>query len=169
MKKPIKNSGFTLIETLAALSVLTLAVIGPLALASYAIRSASVSQNQFTTFYLAQEAMEYIKNKRDNIALAGASDWLEGLGNCRGTRGCVIDIPNNNIINCGGGDCPKIKYDSATGFYNYSSGVETSFIREIKLNDVVAGREARITVTVSWQEIFGPKSFILEENIFNWP
>lgn len=169
MKKSIKNSGFTLLETLAALSVLTFAVIGPLTLASYAIRSASVSQNQLMTSYLAQEAMEYIKNKRDNIALAGASDWLEGLGNCRGSRGCVIDIPNNNIINCGGGDCPKIKYDSTTGFYNYSSGVETSFIREIKLSDVVAGREARITVTVSWQEIFGSKSFTLEENIFNWP
>ncbi len=169
LKLKIKNSGFTLLETLASISVLTLAVIGPLALASYAIRSASISQNQLMTFYLAQEAMEYIKNKRDNIALAGLPDWLEGLGNCRGSRGCVIDIPNNNIINCGGGGCPKIKYDSATGFYNYSSGAETSFIREIKLSDVVAGREAKITVTVSWQEIFGPKSFTLEENIFNWP
>lgn len=172
MVKKIKNlsKGFTLLETLAALSVLTLAITGPLALASYAIRSASYSQNQITAFYLAQEALEYMKNRRDNNALIGAAEWLDALGFCRGTRGCVVDVPNNQIINCPASDpCPKIRYDSATGFYNYSSGSETPFIVEVKLADVVENREAKISVIVTWQEKFGSRSFTLEENILNWP
>ncbi len=161
-----KNSGFTLLETLAALSVLTLAITGPLALASYAIRSASVSQNQLMTFYLAQEAMEYIKNKRDNNALAGAS-WLNGMTNCRSANDCTIDVPNNNVQTCPSG-CPKLKYDGTTGFYNYQTGSDTIFTRQIKFSQI-SNYEEKVAVTVSWQEIFGPKFFTLEENIFDWP
>jgi len=168
LKLKIKNfkKGFTLIETLASISILTLAVIGPLTLASYAIRSASVSQNQLTTFYLAQEAMEYIKNRRDNNALADAN-WLSGMTNCRSANGCIIDIPNNNIQTCPSG-CPKLKYDSTTGFYSHQTGSDTIFTRQIKFSQI-SGSEEKVSVTVSWQEIFGPKSFTLEENIFNWP
>ena len=166
MKKSIKNSGFTLIETLVSISVLTLAVIGPLTLASYAIRSASVSQNQLTTFYLAQEAMEYIKNKRDNNALADAS-WLSGMTNCRSANGCTIDVPNNSVQTCSSG-CPKLKYDGATGFYNHQTGSDTIFTRQIKFSQI-SNYEEKVAVTVSWQEIFGAKFFVLEENIFDWP
>jgi len=70
-----KKCGFTLLETLAAVSVLTFAIVGPLTLAYYSIRSSSVSQNQLTAFYLAQEAIEYIKNLRDNNALTGKANW----------------------------------------------------------------------------------------------
>jgi prepilin-type N-terminal cleavage/methylation domain-containing protein len=161
------NDGFTLLETLTALSVLSLAMIGPLALASYAIHLAGFSQNQIEAFYLAQEAMEYIKNRRDNNALAGAGNWLQGLDECRGTRGCVIDVPNNDIQNCGN-PCQKLKYDSATGFYNQSTGADTIFTREVKLSDVSA-YEAKISTTISWQESFGQRSLTLEENIFDWP
>jgi prepilin-type N-terminal cleavage/methylation domain-containing protein len=165
-----QKNGFALLETLVALSVLALAITGPLTLASYAIRSASYSQNQSTAFYLGQEALEYIKNRRDNNALAGAAEWLDGLGFCRGATGCVVDIPNNNIINCPANNpCPKINYDSATGFYNYSTGSETPFIREVKLRDVVGGREAKVSVIITWQEKFGSRSFTIEENILNWP
>lgn len=171
MKSQISNlksqkTGFTLVETLVALSVLILAVTGPLTLASFAIRSSGYSQNQIIAFYLAQEALEYVKNKRDNNALKD-EEWLGGLGNCRGTSGCTIDVPNNDIKNCN--PCQKLKYDSATGFYNQSTGIDTPFTREVKLRDIVEGREAKITVIISWQERLIPRSFSIEENILNWP
>ncbi len=173
-----KNSGFTLLETLASISVLAFVITGPLTLASYVIRSASISQNQFTAFYLAQEAIEYIKNLRDNNALTGKTNWLDGLapsgsgnGLCRNDKGCTVDIPYNNIDQCpGSGDCPKMRYSSDTGFYhqNTSFGTESSFTRKIKL-EYVRAYEEKITITLSWQEKFGSKSFTLEENILNWP
>jgi prepilin-type N-terminal cleavage/methylation domain-containing protein len=169
------NEGFTLLETLTALSVLSLAVIGPLTLASYAIHLAGFSQNQIGAFYLAQEAMEYIKNRRDNNALTGESNWLKdmapsgsGSGLCRNPKGCIVDVPNNNVQSCSPSECPKIKYDAVTGFYNYVSGTETTFIREVKL-DYVSNYEEKISIIVSWQESFGQRSLTLEENIFDWP
>ena len=159
------SAGFTLIETLVSIFVLTLAFTGPLSLASYTIRSSSVSQNQFSAFFLAQEAIEYIKNRRDNNTLVGAADWLEGLGPCRGVNGCVVDITNNNITNCPGPGCPKLKYDSANGLYNQTTGTDTVFTREVKISDIET-YEAKITATVSWQERSYSKSFVFEEHIF---
>jgi len=140
------SAGFTLIETLVSIFVLTLAFTGPLSLASYTIRSSSVSQNQFSAFFLAQEAIEYIKNRRDNNTLIGAADWLEGLGPCRGVNGCV-------------------KYDSANGLYNQTTGTDTVFTREVKISDIET-YEAKITATISWQERSYSKSFVFEEHIF---
>ena len=157
-----------MLETLVSISILTLAIIGPLALASYSIRSARVSQNQLTTFYLAQEAMEYIKNTRDNNVLDD-KDWLKGTKDCeKKDYGCTIDVPNNDIKKCDSSGCQKLKYDSTTGFYNNKNGSDTIFTRRIEL-DEVSKYEEKVTVTVSWQEIFGSKYFVLEENIFDWP
>jgi len=159
-----------------ALAVLTSAVVGPLTLAFYSIRSASISQNQLTAFYLAQEAIEYVKNIRDNNALNSRANWLESLapsgsgsGICRSTDGCVVDVPYNTVSACSG-TCPIMRYSSDTGFYhqNVSFGVASAFRRQIKLV-YVSTYEEKISVTISWTERTGTRSFTLEENIFNWP
>lgn len=159
------NSGFTLLETLVAIFVLTFAGLGPITLASFAIRSSSLSQNRIVAFYLAQEAMEYIRSKRDNNSISGAN-WLNGLNSCQNASGCIVDVQNDNIQGCSGA-CPKIKYDSATGFYNQASGSDTLFIREVQLTRI-SSYEEKISVTMTWQERFGSSSITLEENIFDW-
>ncbi|MCX6731698.1 MAG: prepilin-type N-terminal cleavage/methylation domain-containing protein [Candidatus Parcubacteria bacterium] len=161
--------GFTLIETLVALTVLTMIIIGPLSLATKSIGASIFSQNQITASYLAQEAIEYILNIRDNNFLQNLN-WLTGLDQCLGADGCYVDIPssNNNIVSCNNA-CPKIKYDGSGGYYyNYQTGQDTIFTRTIKITKITDD-EARIDVTVSWQEKFGgQKSFTLQRNIFNW-
>lgn len=164
-KKAKNCEGFTLLETLVAIFVLTLAGLGPIALASYAIRSSSLSQNRIVAFYLAQEAMEYVRSKRDNNSIPGAN-WLNGLNSCQNANGCIVDVQNDYIQGCSG-TCPKIKYDSASGFYNQVSGSDTLFIRKVQLSRV-SDYEEKISVTMSWQERFGPSSMTLEENIFDW-
>jgi prepilin-type N-terminal cleavage/methylation domain-containing protein len=163
--------GFTLIETLVAISVLTMIIIGPLSLATKSIGASLVSQNQITAFYLGQEAIEYVLNIRDNNFLQSI-DWLNGLNQCFGANGCYVDIPNN-IINSCGANCPKIKYDGTGGFYyNYQTGQDTIFTRTVKITKINIGGaqdEARIEVTVQWLEKFGgQKSFTLQKDIFNW-
>lgn len=75
--------GFTLIETLVAISILVLALTGPLTIISQALRSAYYSRDQIVAFYLAQEAVEYIRNVRDENSLktgATVDSWLNGIG-----------------------------------------------------------------------------------------
>jgi len=165
----IKNKGFTLLETIVAITVLTFAIMGPLELAARSIGLAIVSKNQITAFYLAQEAMEYVKNKRDGNFLAHGSDWLTGLDGCLGASGCYTDIPNDNISVCAGG-CPVLKYDNNGLYYNYFSGNDTIFTRTVKITTPVGGNpnEAKVQTTISWIEKLNSKTFTLEGNIFNW-
>jgi type II secretory pathway pseudopilin PulG len=160
-------TGFTLLETLVAVTILALVVIGPLTLAVKSISAAMISQNQIIAFYLSQEAMEYIGNIRDSNFLQG-KNWLDGLADCAGASGCYVDIPNNKITACAGG-CPKIKYDGY--YYNYASGEETIFTRTVRITPNIGGNpdEIEVDVVAQWSERFGiQKSFIVQKNFFRW-
>src|SRR4051812_13810349 len=50
---------FTLVESMVAISILALAVTGPMIIAQKGIGSAIYAKDQITAFYLAQEAVEY--------------------------------------------------------------------------------------------------------------
>src|SRR3989344_8329238 len=145
------TAGFTLIETLVAIAVLVLSVTAPLEIAAKALFSAFHARNQITAYYLASEAIEYIKNARDTTFLNDVlnearpiqdnQDWLLGLENCKRTSGgneeCYIDttvpfdpyasaLSNEAVKSCPadiGGDvvCPKLQYNPDTGLWGYDA------------------------------------------------
>ena len=161
------NKGFSLLETIVALTVLVIALTGSLTLASQSIRSASIAKNQAVASYLAEEAMEYIRNRRDTNIISGLA-WYNGLALCRTGNGCYVDIPSNEIKRCRS-SCPLIKYDSATGLYGYNKGDETIFKRIVKIKRVPGtDDEIKVKVIVSWREVFGDFSFNIQEHLFKW-
>jgi type II secretory pathway pseudopilin PulG len=114
------KKGFSLLETMVAITILMTTIVGPLALASKGIVFADYVKNEITGFYLAQEAVEAIRNIRDgNIKNAG--DWLEVIKQqCTDGNGnsvpCQIDIwnfnpPNYGLKKCSGDieKCERIK------------------------------------------------------------
>lgn len=164
------GEGFTLLETLIAITVLTMATLGPMQLASRMISSARVSQDRIIAFYLAQEGIEYVRNTRDNNFLNSSSGWLDGLDACFGANGCIVDVPYATIAACDA-ECPDIKYDDENGYYyNYIQGAATIFKRVVKISPNVGGNpdEANVRSVVSWKDGAGVKEVVLEENIFNW-
>src|SRR3989344_5315664 len=98
-RKPKLVSGFTLIETLVAVTVLVAAIAGPLTIASRGLASANLARDQLIANFLAQEAIEFVRNTRDENVLRG-SDWLAGLGSCS-AQGCEIDVPHPAIKGSG--------------------------------------------------------------------
>lgn len=76
-----RNNGFTMIETIVALAVLTAAIIGPVSLVVRAIFSSSFSRNNLIGYNLAQEGIELIRAVRDNNIhcknLGGAPEWSD--------------------------------------------------------------------------------------------
>jgi type II secretory pathway pseudopilin PulG len=80
------TKAFTIVETLVAISVLMIAIAGPLVVASKGLTSAVYSKNQMTASYLAQESMEIIKNRRDNNMVNG-DNWLDDMEFCQGPAG----------------------------------------------------------------------------------
>lgn len=87
-----------MIEALVAIAVLTISIAGPITIASKGIASAIFARDQITAFYLAQESVEYIRNKRDENNING-NYWLYGLSECIDTDICTIDINEGNPEN----------------------------------------------------------------------
>ena len=148
------HRGFTLIETLIAITVLLLSVVGPLQIAAQALFSAFYSRDEITAYYLAAEAIEYVKNSRDttflndvfrNLGVAIDDDhWLYGLTPCISDTGCIVDATQpfmkDDILNvlavalCPNEGCAPISYCADTsgdntslgaGIFAYNFGYET--------------------------------------------
>lgn len=176
-----KNRGFTVLETLVAIFILVLAITGPMVFAQTGLRSAFLARDQITAFFLAQDAIETIKNIRDNNALNNR-DWLDGIyDTCRinpdvNTK-CNISVETDlsngrvKIEPCPDTGCRSLKNDSSGRFgYTLSEGVDSRFTRNIYLQEVSDGRELRIVVEVKWTSNvrINESRIIVQENIFNW-
>ncbi len=74
-KKNGNKQGFTLVETLVAAAILILAVAGPLVVVGRSLQGHNSAINQTTAEYLAQEAIEIVRNRRDQnlISLSKSS------------------------------------------------------------------------------------------------
>lgn len=158
------KKGFSLLETIVAISILALALSGILSLSSMGIRSSRQAVNQTAAFFLASEAIEYVRNVRDGNVLAGRS-WSSGLS-CSEPNGCYVDVPNQALNACAG-PCPKIRFDGATNLYNHLSGEDTIFTRQILISVIDPEKEAKLTVNIFWP--FGgiTRNFTLETYIYN--
>lgn len=64
-----QQSGFSLVETLVAITILLLVIAGPMAISSSAARSTSFSSEQVVAFFLAQEGAELVQKARDDILI----------------------------------------------------------------------------------------------------
>ena len=162
------KKGFTLVETLVAVSILTLAIAGPLAVSSLAISESQYARNQITASYLAEDAVESIRNIRDANFIIG-NDWLLDLAVCDATANpavhCMLsskDLPLAVSSCLSGSPCPNLKYSKITGFYSYDTGDPDSiFTRDIKIKKI-DDTNVLITVIMSWTEKAGPKTYVLK-------
>jgi prepilin-type N-terminal cleavage/methylation domain-containing protein len=70
-----KIRGFTLIETLVAITVLMIAIAGPLTVANKAYHTALGTRDQVIATNLAQETMEYINYWKNNRTVGIFEGW----------------------------------------------------------------------------------------------
>jgi len=172
--------GFTLIEAFVAISILVMAMVGPLAIASQSATLAAFTRDQVTANFLAQDAVEYIRWIRDSNQLSG-NDWMSRLSNCISSSGgsaCYFDssLTSPSIQSCASGGCPALLYDTTTGRYDYDAGVASHFTRTVSMvspvapNDCTTGKgcEVSLTVKVSWKTGTLPHSVTVKENLMRW-
>lgn len=177
--------GFTLIETLVSITLLLLAVGGPMWAVSQSLSSAMYARDQITAFYLAQDAIEYIRNVRDNTALTGgtitADNWLGVLspyvnGVNRGNTfslDTTVDSSDPNAIHLCSGSCSPLKFDVSTGQYGNTSGSDSPFTRSVTFktdDNTHFANEVQVEVDITWrQNIASAKhEFKVVENLTNW-
>lgn len=179
--------GFTLIETLLAVLLLSIAIVGPLSITAKGMTTTLVAKDQFVAFYLAQDAIEQVRFIRDSACLAAGTSpcplgtWLSSLSLCTNASGsavCNIDSIQGTVCTQGSANCAAVlNYDSTTSYYGYTSGTPTvqKFIRSISIKNDPTGvttpvDEAIVTVTVTWSDLAGVthQPVTVRENIFRW-
>lgn len=189
------NNGFTIIEALIAIFILSISVVSMLGVTASSASYARYSNNEITVNYLLQEAIDSVRNSRDTIAFqmkdsadGGWNKFLQKYGylgdKCFSTNGCYIDMENfdstgknnNEIKNCDSSGCPLLKIKSSSSsnklFYNYESGNEDSIFSR-KVNMVINPSnidEVKVTATVIWNNGNGSnqRSSKLEVSLLNW-
>ncbi len=196
-KNKKKKSGFTVIESLVAISILLLAVSGSFAAAQSSLQSSNFVKNRVTAYYLAQEGVEYIRHLRDNNGLKMINGdttvtWLEGvIVPCAivvspASVGCRIDATLEVApITCNA-TCPNLNLNKITGQFTYNviSGdiINSGFNRVIKVEPIFHGSplpgsdntpnnpkiEVKVTSKVTWIQAGVTKTLDVSENLYNW-
>ena len=165
--------GFTLIETLVAISILMVAVASPLTIAQKGLASAIYAKDQIIASYLAQDAIEYIINASGKNVADGAN-WLNNItGSTKCDTDCKVstdkvDFTSSDAIGNCGGTCPVLKYDESSHIYSHTSGGNSSFRRSVIVDETVTDVEALITVTMSWQDKGATRTLVFYTRIYNW-
>lgn len=166
--------GFTLIETMVAISILALSIAGPLYTAGRALVATESSRDQITASYLAQEGVEYIRAMRDDAYLAERRIGGQNVSSISWDN-FTKSTKNTSILRCSTAPCTVDPFKSmgtgnglsleqcigkcaplflSNGRYTQQSGiagaVRTPFTRSVKIT-AISFNEESVVSTVSWK------------------
>lgn len=160
-----KNKGFTLVETLVSIILFTIALSALLALVKDSVTSASYLKNEVVGTYLAQEAVDYIRNVRDETIHTPStpglwSDFLTEVnvkGGCKEPSWCKLDVYalTNQIEPCTVIEC---------GIMDMAG---KKFQRRITTQEI-AQEALLIKVEVSWNNGPNKRTKTLTYALYNW-
>jgi len=181
------QSGFTLVETLVSVVILTMTIVLPYYAIQRSLSATFSSRDDLIAASLAQEAIEFTRGVRDNNYLAdrtGAA-WMYGfngsVANCFSPNRCTIDATRNtlsqSIVQCPSNNCAtRPLWLSSSSLYTQrtTSGSATKFQRYIQLSCVNTSpcnlaneHEVRVTATVTWFD-HGTHSVVITDVLTNW-
>jgi prepilin-type N-terminal cleavage/methylation domain-containing protein len=177
------GSGFTLVETLVALSVFSVTLVIIMSLLGRGVSDINYAKRKMVAEYLAQEGIEYVRNIRDTYLLSdGTSGWTNFnnrlyAGECNTANGCYLNAESVDtssliideivITKCPDSGCPNLLYNANTGKYGYTSGSDSGFSIKIQM-DAIASNETEISSKVSWTQGTKAQSTAFTVSLFNW-
>jgi len=175
------KKGFTLIETLVAVTILMVAIAGPLTVAMKAYTASLDARNQTIATNLAQETMEYLNNIKDNSNKSNGKDGFNYSSNkCdSSSHPCDISVYHDNsgkldnYVDCSSSMSNCRLYNSDSYGYNHNTGMSstadnklTPFTRYFYLTDLT-DPQVLATVVVSWNTGSTANSVTLQEVLSN--
>ncbi len=170
------HRGFTLVESLVAITILMIGVVGPLVIAARGISDGLFAQNQLAANYLAQEGMAVLINLRDQNLARRENDWLQGIDvNVCSGQDCGINVQSGSIDVCSTNTPCKLVYNKGQGLYTHPNDAREQsfgpeFTRTLRLRTVKADTagplEVEAIVTLSWLNRLTPKQFMVIEHLY---
>ncbi|MDO8481500.1 MAG: prepilin-type N-terminal cleavage/methylation domain-containing protein [bacterium] len=184
------GKGFTLIETLVAITLLTTAIAAPMTLATKSLSIAYYARDQVAASNLAQEAIESVRHVRDGnvlfdaLGIGAPVDLLQGIPATDGSAFTVNTLTDSTAL-CpteAEGGCPPLQTDGQ--FYSYRPGcvmptmdcgndegwTNTQYTRSVRATFLPGTTdEIHIEVTIEWKTgSFASRTFTISENLYRW-
>jgi len=168
-----EKNGFTLIEVLVTLFVLSVALVGVFFIITQNLANATRVGNNILGAHLAQEGVELVRNIRDN-------EWhaTDTFGNTLPNGTHEVQALTWNSLNSRWDPAYALrsfndqflKKDPATGVFGYDLGADSIFKRKVVISTPTGEGAFHkiVTVTVSWAERASAKSIIVEEHLYDW-
>ncbi len=169
------QSGFSLVETLVAITILLIVIVGPMTITSQTSRSSNFASEQVTAFFLAQEGIELVEKMRNDQqinhflptthAAYDAQPWTLGFANvlsnvsgCYASTGCGLYITDSDegvvsIVNCDPTTQCLLRENTnpnaRSQFVHGGGGTGTKFTRVVKLTRENMN-EVKVVSQVTW-------------------
>ena len=155
------NGGYILIESIIAITIVTVGLLGIFSLLSRSLSLNRVVADRFVASYLAAEGVEIAKNVVDDNILAG-KPWNDGLS----AGSYEADYRDSSLRSVSG---DALRLDPDTGAYGYSEPKPTPFHRVITAAPSADGEGLSVGSRVDWTTRGGGKfSIYLEEHLMHW-
>lgn len=153
------TKGFTLIETVVAIFLLTVGVVGSFTLMQKVTSFASISSSQFVASYLAQEGIEIIRNIRDTNYLERQA-WDNGIGAAASFH---LDYRSQVFPDetCGN----YLRHNG--NFFICSTDSSSKFQRQITVEKPASDKMV-VSVIVSWSERGNAHQVVAQTELRNW-
>ena len=152
----MQSKGFTFLEVMIAISVITIGIIGIYTLIPRVISITSANIDKFIASQLGEEGIEVVRNIRDSNWLKEGTAWDNGL-----TDGDWRVQYDKDFLLAFSDEPLKI---DGNGFYNYDVGSLTKFKRKVTVSHLE--NYLNVKVQITWPNKTSP--FEAEENLYDW-
>jgi len=174
-----KNKAFTLVETLVAISIFSISILGLLSVLTTGVVNTTYDKNKVVASYLAQEGIEYMRNMRDTYVLYDTTSPSNGwtlfrnkLTSCTSSvASCgfnnVAPGPSTTISPCSGNTC-ELYLNQGVYSIDHSTGGDSGFARKVWMTVVDANKEVKIFSEIDWKQGSNTSTITFSENLFEW-
>ena len=172
IKSTQTNHGFTIIEVLAVIFVISFGLLGVVSLINQNVRAGYINHNTIIASQLCQESLELARNIRDNNWLSG-DDWKNGSA---ASNDIVQDrtyaIDYQGILDVADIDDPLAKlYIDSNGFYRHfvapGSATATIFSRVINVKEENSDN-LTLECLVQWPTGENKNKFTSQTVLYDW-
>ncbi|MFA6896949.1 MAG: prepilin-type N-terminal cleavage/methylation domain-containing protein [Patescibacteria group bacterium] len=170
-----KDKGFSLMEVIISIGIISFAFVGVMAVFASNIRAEMLSRDRITAAYLAQEGVEIIKQKRDTNWFIG-TDWDNGINSGEQQALSLLEVsplslPSGWALVPANNDNKQIFLVS--GVYVQANGAHPASWEKTKFRRVIsiakpADYQIKVTATVYFGENDNGKVQVVSYLFNNW-
>ncbi len=167
------KSGFSLVEAIVAIGVISVGFVGSLVLISKSSAQASVLKDRVVAAHLAAEGIEVVRNIRDTNYLKG-SPWLTDIPD---TTSGIVDYNSDSVDDSDTSDSRKCMNWDGNAYKHAASpsyACSTSFKSHLEIatkTETISGNNIsylEIKSIVEWKEKGLNQSLTVIEHLYDW-